>query len=60
MANEIKIISIIENKDGSANIEVEVTPECKERIKSLLGVKRLTRKKFEEFALQALQNYASR
>jgi hypothetical protein len=57
MSRDIKIISLVEKKDGGVDLEVEVTPGDKERIKSLLGVKRLTRKKFEEFALQAIQHY---
>lgn len=60
MTNEIKIVSVVENKDGSADIEVEVTSEFKEKIKTLLGVKRLTKKKFQEFALRALQNHLNR
>lgn len=51
---KIEILSIKENEDGSADIEFDLDKEYKDQIKKIIGVKKLTKKRFEKFVLDAL------
>jgi hypothetical protein len=56
MENTLKVIEIIDNPDGSANIIFEVTNEFKKEFKEMFGLKRFTQKAFQKFVLNALDN----
>lgn len=50
----MKVLKITENKDGSATLDCEVTKADQELIKTILGVKRLTKKRIEKFVYNSL------
>jgi hypothetical protein len=57
MPTGIRVISVSENEDGSADIEVEITTEFKNSLKKRLGMKRWSNNKFQKFVIQALNNH---
>ena len=50
----IEVIEIKDNEDGSAEYIFEVDAEAKASIMKAAGMKRWSRKKFEEFVIEAL------
>ena len=54
---QFKIVEIIDNPDGSANIIFEIDDSIKEQIKQFYGWKRWSSKKFEQLFIEGLQNY---
>lgn len=51
---KIEVIEIKENEDGSAEYIFEVDAEAKASIMKATGMKRWSRKKFEEFVIAAI------
>lgn len=52
----IKVIEIIPNEDGSAELVLEVSDEFKKEFKSVYGFKRFSKKAFEKFVIEALED----
>ena len=50
----MKIFKVTENKDGSATIDYQLTPFELKVIKRVLGVKRLTKKRINNFINKAI------
>jgi len=55
---KIKIIDVIDNGDGTARLEYEVSDSLKKEIKRVFGWNRWSSKKFNEFFLEALTSHA--
>jgi len=51
---KIEVIEIKDNEDGSAEYVFEVDKEAKASIMKVTGMKRWSKKKFEEFVIAAL------
>ena len=56
MENTLKVVEIIDNPDGSADVIFEVTNEFKKEFKDTFGLKRFSQKAFQKFVLDALDN----
>jgi len=52
---QVKISSIKERKDGSADVTVEYDDVFKNTVKKLCGYKRLTGKRLQKFIIEALK-----
>ncbi len=53
---KIEVIEIKDNEDGSAEYIFEVDAEAKASIMKAAGMKRWSRKKFEEFVIAAIDS----
>jgi hypothetical protein len=51
---KIEVVEIKDNEDGSAEYIFEVDEEAKASIMKVTGMKRWSKKKFEEFVIAAL------
>lgn len=54
----LKVNKIIENEDGSADMDFEVDDEFIEWFKEKEGLKRWSQKRFEKFVFKTLKNAA--
>ena len=52
----LKVNKVIENEDGSADMDIEVDDEFVEWFKKREGLKRWSQKRFEKFVLEAVRN----
>ena len=52
----LKVNKVIENEDGSADMDIEVDDEFVEWFKKREGLKRWSQKRFEKFVLEAVKN----
>ena len=53
----LNVLDVIEKPDGSADLILDVSDDFKNRLKSALGWKRWSNKKFEKYVIQALTDY---
>ena len=53
----IKVVSITDQDDGSAIVEFDITDEFRDWFKKKEGLKRWSRKRFEEFIINGLRLY---
>lgn len=56
----VRVIEIKENKDGSANFELEYNKAFEKNLKEALKIKRLTKKRVVKIIKEALFNYCER
>lgn len=56
--DDLKILEINPNEDGSAEMTYEISDDLKEEFKTLYGFKRFSKKAFNKFLLKALRNAA--
>ncbi len=54
---QFKVVEIIDNPDGSANVIFEIDHSIKEQVKQFYGWKRWSSKKFEQLFIEGLYNY---
>lgn len=54
------ITNIIENNDGTATIEFDITENEKTIVKNHYGQKRFTKKLFQKFVIEGLANYINK
>ena len=55
---QIKIIEVVDNGDGTARLDYEVTDALRKEIKRVFGWNRWSSKKFNEFFLEELNSHA--
>lgn len=53
---DIQVIEIKENDDGSADIVLEISEKFKEEFKAQMGLKRFSRKAFNKWAIEAIRD----
>lgn len=53
---QLEVLCVKENDDGSAEIELSLDDEYKNKIKKILGLKRWSKKKFETFVINTLKD----
>ena len=56
----IRVIKIKENKDGSADFDLEYDKVFERNLKEVLKIKRLTKKRVVKIIKEALLNYCER
>lgn len=52
---DLQVIEIIENDDGSADIVIDISDDFKEEFKKFKGLKRFSKKAFEKFVIESLE-----
>ncbi|MHA2427143.1 MAG: hypothetical protein ACXADB_03835 [Candidatus Hermodarchaeia archaeon] len=52
---DIRVVEIVENEDGSANLILEISDEFKRWFKDTQGLKRFSQKRLEKFVIKALE-----
>ena len=53
---KIEVVEIKDKPDGSAEIVFEISDEFKKMLKSIYGLKRFSKKAFETFVTEAINN----
>lgn len=56
---KIEVVSIKENSDGSADLSIEIDDEYRNHIKSMMGWKRWSNKKFAKYFLDLIKRQIS-
>lgn len=56
----LEVINIIDNPDGSANLELEYDKKLETFIKKFYNRKRFSKKLLQKFVIEGLQNYLNK